>query len=69
VNQPENFLKRMQENSLLYGANAPFIEELYEQYLRDPRAVPEAWRAYFDGLPDLPDGKHDAVHRDRKSVV
>jgi 2-oxoglutarate dehydrogenase E1 component len=62
VNQPENFLKRMQQNSLLYGANAPFIEDLYEQYLRDPRAVPEVWRAYFDALPTLAGGQHDAIH-------
>jgi len=26
----------MQSSSLLFGANAPFIEELYEQYLVDP---------------------------------
>jgi len=30
-----------------------FIEELYEEYLRDPAAVPEQWRGYFEQL----DGK------------
>jgi len=30
-----------------------FIEELYEQYQRDPAAVPEQWRGYFEQL----DGK------------
>lgn len=37
-------------NSYLYGANAPFIEELYDAYLRDPNSVSSAWRAYFDQI-------------------
>jgi len=41
-------------NSHLFGANAPFIEELYEQYLVNPGAVPEEWRDYFDRLQVLP---------------
>ncbi len=44
-------LKQMQENSLLFGANAPFVEELYERYLQDAAAVPTEWRRYFDSLP------------------
>ena len=52
----------MQDSSLLFGANAPFIEELYEQYLVDPGAVPDAWRAYFDALPPLANGAHDVAH-------
>jgi 2-oxoglutarate dehydrogenase E1 component len=42
--------QQMLSNSYLYGANAPFIEELYEAYLRDPNAVSGAWRKYFDQL-------------------
>ena len=55
-------MQLMQESSLLFGANAPFIEALYEQYLIDPNAVPDAWRNYFDALPPLPDGAHDVAH-------
>ena len=62
MNEPTNFLKLMQDSSLLFGSNAPFIEELYEQYLLDPNAVPAAWRAYFDALPALPNGAHDVAH-------
>ena len=40
--------QKMLGNSYLYGANAPFIEELYESYLRDPNSVSSAWREYFD---------------------
>ncbi len=52
----------MQGSSLLFGANAPFIDALYEQYLIDPDAVPDAWRAYFDALPPLVNGAQDVPH-------
>ena len=42
------------ENSYLFGANAPFIEQLYENYLDNPQSVPEQWREYFDRLQVLP---------------
>src|SRR5258708_19744409 len=31
----------------LSGGNAGFIEDLYEQFLRDPRGVDPTWAAYF----------------------
>jgi len=62
LNEPSNFLKLMQDSSLLFGTNAPFVEELYEQYLLDPSAIPVAWRGYFDALPELPNGVHDQAH-------
>jgi 2-oxoglutarate dehydrogenase E1 component len=34
----------------LSGGNAGFIEDLYEQFLRDPSAVDPAWARYFGGL-------------------
>ena len=40
--------------SYLFGGNAPFIEELYENYLADPASVPGEWRDYFDKLAQLP---------------
>jgi 2-oxoglutarate dehydrogenase E1 component len=36
----------------LSGGNADFIEDLYEQFLRDPGAVGPAWAAYFSRLQD-----------------
>ncbi|MEX0618360.1 MAG: 2-oxoglutarate dehydrogenase E1 component [Pseudohongiellaceae bacterium] len=35
----------------LSGANAAYVEELYEQYLADNESVPEQWKNYFDELP------------------
>lgn len=43
-------MKTMLENSYLFGSNAPFIEELYEAYLKDPDAISEPWRQYFDQI-------------------
>ncbi len=42
------------ETSFLYGANAGFVEDLYERYAKDPRSVEPSWRAYFDSLHDQP---------------
>ncbi len=43
-------MKTFLENSHLFGANAPFIEDLYESYLRDPASVAGEWKSYFDAL-------------------
>ncbi len=47
-------MKSYQLNSYLFGANAPYVEELYEAYLDNPGSVPDKWRAYFDQLQILP---------------
>ncbi|WP_101049164.1 2-oxoglutarate dehydrogenase E1 component [Macromonas nakdongensis] len=41
-------------NSYLFGGNAPYVEEMYENYLADPTSVPDSWRAYFDALQHVP---------------
>ncbi len=52
-------MKEFQSSSTLFGANAPFIEELYEHYLADPNAVGPEWHAYFD---ELREGAPDVAH-------
>lgn len=47
-------IEAMYSHSYLFGGNAPFIEELYEQYLADPNTVPAEWRDYFDKLALAP---------------
>lgn len=56
-----SLMETMQANSLLSGANAAFVEEIYEAYLANPDSVTPEWRAYFDALPA---GKaaHDVAH-------
>jgi 2-oxoglutarate dehydrogenase E1 component len=39
------------ESSHLAGANATYVEDLYEAYLADPESVSEEWRSVFDALP------------------
>src|SRR5438874_11911305 len=53
-------MKEFLSNSYLFGANAPFIEELYEAYLDDPQSVREQWREYFDRLQG--GGASDVAH-------
>ncbi|ARO87426.1 2-oxoglutarate dehydrogenase subunit E1 [Nitrosospira lacus] len=43
-------IKQLFEDSALFGANAPFIEGLYEDYLQNPESVPSEWHSYFDKL-------------------
>jgi 2-oxoglutarate dehydrogenase E1 component len=39
-----------QGNTYLFGGNAPYVEEMYENYLANPGSVPDSWREYFDAL-------------------
>ena len=41
-------------NSYLFGGNAPYVEEMYENYLTNPGSVPDNWRSYFDALQHVP---------------
>ena len=42
--------KQLFEDSLLFGSNAPFLEDMYEEYLHNPVSVTSAWREYFDSV-------------------
>ena len=54
-------MKQFEATSALFGANAPFVEELYERYLRDPASVAPEWRAQFDAWQASGGGK-DVAH-------
>ncbi|GHA65198.1 2-oxoglutarate dehydrogenase subunit E1 [Formosimonas limnophila] len=47
-------MKDYLSNSYLFGGNAPYVEELYEQYLDNPASVSEQWRQYFDNMQHVP---------------
>ena len=53
-------LKDQYASSHLQGANATYVEWLYEQFLAEPGSVPPAWRQYFSRLVadggDVPHG-------------
>ena len=57
-------MKERTSLSYLYGANAPYIEELYESYLKDPHSVDGYWKDYFDKVAALPSSSgKDVAHR------
>ena len=44
-----------EQTSFLFGANAPFIEELYARFQTDPGRVDPEWRTFFEALADQKD--------------
>jgi 2-oxoglutarate dehydrogenase E1 component len=40
-------LSQSYASSPLFGANAAYLEDLYDRYLADPAAVPARWREFF----------------------
>ena len=47
--------KNSPDTAHLFSLNAPFVENLYEEYLKDPTCVPVEWRVWFDRLGDEPE--------------
>ena len=47
----DSSMQRQWASSHIGGANAAYVDELYEAYLVDPNSVPEDWRAWFEKLP------------------
>ena len=37
------------------ASNLGFVEDLYFAWREDPASVDEAWRAYFEALPPVPE--------------
>ncbi|KAF0193140.1 MAG: 2-oxoglutarate dehydrogenase E1 component [Gammaproteobacteria bacterium] len=61
-----SLMKRMHRSSYLYSGNAPLIEELYGEYLKDPGGLSPEWRGYFDELKqngDAPESDHHAIQK------
>lgn len=57
-------MKAFLENSYLFGGNAPYVEDLYEQYLSNPALVSEQWRSYFDNMQNVPAASGEIDVRD-----
>jgi 2-oxoglutarate dehydrogenase E1 component len=54
VNMVSAVYQTYQNNTHLFGGNAPYVEEMYENYLANPGSVPDSWRDYFDALQHVP---------------
>ncbi len=46
-------MNALQQTSLLDGGNGPYLEALYESWLRNPESVADNWREYFASLPQV----------------
>ena len=55
-------IEQFRQSSPLFGGNAAFIEELYEDFLSDPESVSENWRQYFRNLQAQTIGGQDVAH-------
>ncbi len=44
----------MEATSFLFGANAPFVEDLYARYCDNPASVDQSWADFFSSLDDDP---------------
>ncbi len=58
----ESSLSALWRSSPLAAGNAAYLEDLYEQYLRDPGSVSAAWRQYFESLPRVNGQARDIPH-------
>ena len=54
MNETSSVYRAYQGNTYLFGGNAPYVEEMYENYLANPGSVPDSWRDYFDALQHVP---------------
>lgn len=58
----KDLLQHFRDSSAYYGANASFIEALYEQFLREPDSVGDAWRGHFKALQNQNEVQYDVPH-------
>ena len=61
----DSIMELMWSTGHLSGGNASYVEELYDQFLKDPDQVPEEWREYFSSLPRIAEGAgEDVSHKE-----
>jgi len=66
-------MKAWWDSSHMAGANAAYVEELYEAYLENPQDVSENWKTVFDALPKV-DGvaveeNHSNIREEFKKIA
>ncbi|MBQ15020.1 MAG: 2-oxoglutarate dehydrogenase E1 component [Gammaproteobacteria bacterium] len=57
----DGIMELMWSTGHLSGANAAYVEELYDQFLTDPEQVPQQWREFFETLPATNENKQADV--------
>ena len=64
IDKDESYADYNQKTVGAGDGNAPFIESLYESFLKDPKSVSEDWQIYFETLPINPEGKTEVSHKE-----
>ncbi len=65
----KNFLHHWLPSSHLAGANAAYLEELYERYLRDPEDLGEDWRRFFTALTYREEAERAGLHHQLRALL
>jgi len=60
----EKTMQEFQISSYLSGSNAPYVEALYDAYLKSPSDIDPEWRDYFASLKQALAGKADVSHQE-----
>lgn len=60
--EPQASMQEQWDSSMLGGANSPWLESQYEQYLQDPNSVDESWREFFGNLPMVAENTREIAH-------
>ena len=65
--------KHFDNTSYLFSQNAPFVEELYAEYLKRPTSVSTDWQQFFQhlqsqGINNAPDIDHQAIRDEFKRL-
>ncbi len=70
----DSLMEAMWSTGHLSGANAEYVEELYEKFLSNPDAVPGEWKEFFESLPSANgnggrDISHAEIRKDFKALA
>lgn len=61
--QSKSDMQSWWDSSHISGANAAYVEMLFERYILDEEGIPEVWKDYFDSLPKGGElGSNDISH-------
>ncbi len=67
-------MQALKASSYLGAGNIDYLEDLYEQYLKNPEQVAPEWRQYFANLPQVnglavQDISHDSIRQDLREAA
>lgn len=62
MSKPKPSMQVLLQTSLLDGGSSAYLEQLYEDYLKNPNSINGEWRAYFDSLPAVKEGSKEIPH-------